>query len=97
MLRIVATVHGLELSDNNAGLRQHILRPNRIAPNLLDCRTIVLAEVGDRFVIRREPCGQPHHLNIAASLALQPPARLAGFVHEESDHFAFGVGGACGP
>ena len=28
------------------------------------------------LLIRREPSGQPHHLEIAASLALQPPARL---------------------
>jgi len=39
-------------------------------------RAIVLAEVGDGFVIRNEPPGQPHHFQIAASLTLQPPARL---------------------
>ena len=44
--------------------------------NLLDRGTIVLAEVGDGFVIRNEPPGQPHHFQIAASLTLQPPARL---------------------
>ena len=49
---------------------------DELRTNLLDRRAIVLAEVGDGFVIRREPSGQPHHLEIAASLALQPPARL---------------------
>jgi hypothetical protein len=43
---------------------------------LLDCRTIVLAEIGDGFVVGREPSRQPHHLKIAASLALKPPAGL---------------------
>ena len=27
-------------------------------------------------MIRREPAGEPHHLEIALALALQPPARL---------------------
>src|SRR6478672_2525403 len=33
-------------------------------------------EIGDGFVIRNEPSRQPHHFQIAASLTLQPPARL---------------------
>jgi hypothetical protein len=44
--------------------------------NLLDRGAIVLAEVGDGFVIRRKSPGQPHHLKIPASLTLQLPARL---------------------
>jgi hypothetical protein len=35
--------------------------------NFPDRGTIVLAEVGDGFVIRNEPPGQPHHFQIAAS------------------------------
>jgi len=27
-------------------------------------------------VVRNKPARQPHHLNVASSLALQPPARL---------------------
>jgi hypothetical protein len=49
---------------------------DELRADLPDRWAIVLAEVGDGFVIRREPFGQPHHLEIAASLALQPPARL---------------------
>jgi len=37
---------------------------------------VVFAEIGDGFVIRNEPSRQPHHFQIAASLTLQPPARL---------------------
>ena len=65
--------------DGNAGLRQqaHLAAQfDESRAHLLDRRAIVLAEVGDGFVIRRQPSGQPHHLNIAAGLALQPPARL---------------------
>jgi hypothetical protein len=39
-------------------------------------RAIVLAEIGDGLVIRDEPSRQPHHLQIAACLTLQPSARL---------------------
>src|SRR5258707_873527 len=49
---------------------------DELRANLFDRCAIVLAEVGDGFVIRREPSGQPHHLKIAASLTLQPQARL---------------------
>jgi hypothetical protein len=35
-----------------------------------------LAEVGDSLVIGCEPPQQPHHFQIAMTLALQPPARL---------------------
>src|SRR5258708_7008449 len=78
---VVTTVHGLELAavDGNAGLRQqaHLAAQlDESRAHLLERRAIVLAEVGDGFVIRRQPSGQPHHLNIAAGLALQPPARL---------------------
>ena len=44
--------------------------------HLLDGGPIVLAEIGDRLVIRRKPREQPHHLDIAASLALETPARM---------------------
>jgi hypothetical protein len=44
--------------------------------DLLDGRAVVFAEIVDGFVIRNEPSRQPHHFQIAASLTLQPPARL---------------------
>jgi hypothetical protein len=39
-------------------------------------RPIILAEIGNRLVIRNQPTGEPHHLNIAPALALKPAARL---------------------
>src|SRR5260370_4569462 len=80
-VKLLSTVHGLELAAvaGNAGCREqaHLAAQlDELRANLLDRWAIVLAEVGDGFVIRRERSGQPHHLKIAASLALQPPARL---------------------
>jgi hypothetical protein len=46
------------------------------AQTFLDGGAVVFAEIGDGFVIRNEPSRQPHHFQIAASLTLQPPARL---------------------
>ncbi len=60
-----------------SGPQAHLAaQPDESRANLLNRGAFVLAEVGDGFVIRREPSGQPHHLYIAAGLALQPPARL---------------------
>jgi hypothetical protein len=39
-------------------------------------RPLSLPEVGDRLVVGDEPAKQPHQLDIAAGLALEPPARL---------------------
>src|SRR6202030_1675602 len=78
---VVATVHGLELAavDSNAGLRQQAHLAAQLdepRTNLLDGGAVVFAEIGDVFVIRNDPSRQPHHFQIAASLTLQPPARL---------------------
>jgi len=32
--------------------------------------------IGNRLVIRNQPTGEPHHLNVAARLTLKPAARL---------------------
>ena len=40
---------------------------DELRANLPDRWAIVLAEVGDGFVIRLQPSGQPNHLDIAAS------------------------------
>ena len=74
-------VHGLEFAavDGNTDLRQQAdlaAQLDELRANFPDRGTIVLAEVGYGFVVRREPSGQPHHLEIAAGLAFQPPARL---------------------
>ena len=49
---------------------------DKLHADLLDRWPTVLAEVGNRLVIRNEPARQPHHLDIAPSLTLKPPARL---------------------
>ena len=72
---LLTPVHGLKLAavDGNAGLRQqaHLAAQlDELRANLFDRCAIVLAEVGDGFVIRREPSGQPHHLEIAARVRL---------------------------
>jgi hypothetical protein len=72
---------GLELAavDGNGGLRQQAHLAAQLdepRTNLLDGGAVVFAEIGDGFVIRNEPSRQPHHFQIAASLTLQPPARL---------------------
>jgi len=51
-------------------------RAGNLRADLLDGRAVVFAEIGDGFVTRNEPSRQPHHFQIAASLTLQPPARL---------------------
>jgi hypothetical protein len=40
------------------------------------CWHVILAEIGNRLVIRNQPAGEPHHLNVAAHLTLKPAARL---------------------
>jgi len=77
----IAVVHRLELTavDGDARLHQqpHLsAKLNKARTDLLDGRPIVLAEIGNGFVIGNKPTQQPHHLEIAPSLALEPPARL---------------------
>ena len=51
--------------------QHHELRTGRA-----DRRAIVAAEIGDRLEVRHQAAGQPHQLDVALGLALQPPARL---------------------
>src|SRR5262249_55317538 len=78
---LVAGIHGFELAaiDRNARSRQQTHQAaqlNKSHADLLDRSPAVLAEVGNRLVIRHEPTRQPHHLDIAPGLTLKPPARL---------------------
>jgi hypothetical protein len=78
---VVARVHRLELAAVDRDTRFHqqphlAAQGDELRTDLLDGGAIVLAEIGDGFVIRNEASRQPHHLQIAASLTLQPPARL---------------------
>src|SRR3984893_13625764 len=78
---LVAIVDRFELAavDGDARLRQKAyLSANRdeLRAHLAYRRPVILAEIGNRFVIRNQPTGEPHHLNVAASLTLKPAARL---------------------
>jgi hypothetical protein len=74
-------VDGLELAaiDGNARRREkpHLTAElNKARAHLTEPQAVILAEVRDRLVIRREPAQQPHHFDIASGFSFQPPARL---------------------
>jgi hypothetical protein len=76
---LVAVVHRLELRAVDRDHRiaeqaQLAAEQDELPADALDGRTIVAPEVGDRLVVRGEPPGQPHQLDIARRLALEPPA-----------------------
>ncbi|SKY84766.1 Uncharacterised protein [Mycobacteroides abscessus subsp. massiliense] len=76
----VAVVHRLELAavDRDHGLGEQLQPPaqqHELPAGRLDCRSVVAAEVGDGLEVRHQPAGQPHQLQVALGLPLQPPAR----------------------
>ena len=78
---VVSGVDRLEFRavNRDAGVRQQLHLPaqrNELRAHLLDGRAIVLAEIRNRLVIRREAPRQRHHFQIALAFPLQPPARL---------------------
>src|SRR5262249_51182601 len=78
---LVAVVDRLELAavDRDDRLREQIESAadlDELAAHPPDARAVVLAEVGDRLEVRCETPSQPDELEIALSLALEPPARL---------------------
>src|SRR5207344_2961786 len=78
---LVAVVDRLELAavDGDAGrLEQIELAADLDKPraHLLDGGPVVLPEIGDGLEVWRKPMQQPHHLEIAARLALETPARM---------------------
>src|SRR5262245_20294065 len=78
---LVAIVHRLELTavDRHARRGQQANLTGQIdeaGANLADGLAIVLAEVGNRLVIGNKPAGEPHQLDVACRLPLEPPARL---------------------
>src|SRR6516225_6451526 len=58
------------------GMTMCLAKADKPRAHLADRRTIVLAEISDRLVIRSQPTREPHHLDVAPGLALKPPARL---------------------
>src|SRR5262245_30693572 len=78
---LVAVVDGFELAaingDARLGEKPHLAAElDKARAHLAQRRTVVLAEVGDCFVVRDQSAQQPHYLYVTASFALQPPARL---------------------
>src|SRR6516164_2582417 len=78
---LVAGIDPFKLApiDRNARCRQQTHQAaefDKLHTDLLNRWPTVLAKVGNRLVIRHEPAGQPHDLDIAPSLTLKPAARL---------------------
>src|SRR5216683_1439615 len=78
---LVAIVHRFELAtvDRNNGTREEFEPTAKLdepSANRSDRLPIVLAEVGDRLEVRRQPPDQPHQLDIALRFPFEPPARL---------------------
>src|SRR5437588_584238 len=63
--------------DNGAGEQAQLAaQHHKLGTHRPDRRAIVLAEVGNRLEVRRQPPGQPHQLDITLRFAFKPPARL---------------------
>src|SRR5262249_56492664 len=78
---LIAVVDGFELAaingDARLGEKPHLAAElDKARAHLAQRRTVVLAEVSDRLVVRDQPAQQPHDLYVTAGFALQPPARL---------------------
>src|SRR6266508_3899751 len=78
---LVSVVYRLELAaiDRDAHLPKQAhssAKKDEPGAHLTNRPAIVLAEVGNRLVVRNKATRQPHHLDVASSLALEPPAGL---------------------
>ena len=78
---LVAVVHRFELAavDRNNGTSEELeptAQPDELGAHRPDRHAVVLAEVGNRLEVGRQPPGQPHQLDIALRFTFQPPARL---------------------
>jgi hypothetical protein len=76
----VPVVHRLELAavDGNAATAENpdpAAELDETRAGLADRRAILLAEIGDRLVVRRKPPREPHDLDVAPRLPFQAPAR----------------------
>src|SRR5262249_29409329 len=78
---LVTVIHRLELAavDRDAGFRQQAhaaTERDKTGADLPDGAAVVLAEVGNRLVIRSKSASEPHHLDVPPGLMLEPAARL---------------------
>lgn len=78
---LVPVVHSFELaavdSDARRGEKTYLATEfDNTRAHLAKSATIVLAEIGNRLVVRDQPTQQPHNFDVAARFPLQPAARL---------------------
>jgi len=76
----VAVIDRLELAavDGDDGVAEQVqptAKHHELCAGGLDCRTVILAEVGQRLEVGHQPTGQPDQLNVALALAFEAPAR----------------------
>jgi hypothetical protein len=79
--RSVAAADGLEPASVDRHHRvgeeaQASTQRDELSASGADRRAVVLAKIGDRLEIRRQPARQRHHLDVARRFALQTSARL---------------------
>src|SRR3984893_11571021 len=74
-LELAAVDRDASFDEEAHGAAEH----HKPAANLADSQAVVLAEIGDRLVIRNTTSRQPHHLYLAPGLALKPSDRLDRF------------------
>ena len=79
--RSVAGVDGLEPAavDRHDRVGEEVqasTQRDELPASGADRWAVVLAKIGDRLEIRRQPARQPHHLDVARRFALQTSARL---------------------
>ena len=77
----IAIIHRLELAavDRNARIHKQAHLPaefDKARAHLANRTAVILPEIGNGFVVGDKPTKEPHQLDIAAGLALEPPARL---------------------
>src|SRR3977135_1100509 len=80
---LVAIVDPFELAavDGDARLRQKAYlsaNGDELRAHLAYRWPVILAEIGNRLVIRNQPTGEPHHLNVAASPTVKPAGQPGG-------------------
>ena len=77
----VTAVDRLELAavDSHSALREELQLPaqhHEATADVADARAVVMPEVRNRLEVRRQTPRQPHQLDVALALVLQPPAAL---------------------
>ena len=78
---LVAVVDSLEPApvERHDSSREQVeiaAQDHELGTGSADRRSVVATKVGDRLEIRHQPAGQPHQLDVALALPLEPAARL---------------------